>query len=90
MSKFTTKSVISARILFAAAALLTATGCSDDDKAPEAEKKQSFERIMELMQSMQILGNPPSDLVGESNKGPLDFDAQGNPFMKDPEQCKMS
>ena len=62
----------------------------DLDKAPEAEKKQSFERIMELMQSMQMLGNPPSDLVGESNKGPLDFDAQGNPFMKDPEQCKMS
>ena len=36
------------------------------------------ERVFALMQKMQALGQPPKELVGESELG-LAFDEQGNP-----------
>ncbi|KAH3704464.1 peroxisomal biogenesis factor 19-like [Dreissena polymorpha] len=41
-------------------------------------KKQRFETIMDLMQKMQDLGQPPKEIVGDMAPG-LDFDANGVP-----------
>ena len=50
---------------------------AEDDE----EKSAHFERIMDLMHSMQLLGNPPKELVGEA----------GTDFMPGlPDQCKVS
>ncbi|XP_045210492.2 peroxisomal biogenesis factor 19-like [Mercenaria mercenaria] len=44
----------------------------------EEVKKQRFEKIMDMMQKMQDLGQPPKDIVGDMAPG-LDFDANGVP-----------
>lgn len=41
-------------------------------------KTQRFERLMDLMQQMQELGQPPKDIVGEMAPG-LEFDQNGLP-----------
>lgn len=60
----------------------------------EAVKRERFDQVLQLMQKMQDLGQPPSELVGEMGPG-LQFDAQGNPMMPpdlniaDPSQCSL-
>ncbi|XP_006817709.1 peroxisomal biogenesis factor 19-like [Saccoglossus kowalevskii] len=41
-------------------------------------KKERFERIMQTVQKMESLGQPPKDLVGEMAPG-IEFDDHGNP-----------
>lgn len=66
----------------------------ETDVDAEAVKRERFDRVLQLMQKMQDLGQPPSDLVGEMGPG-LQFDAQGNPMMPpglniaDPNQCSL-
>ncbi|XP_037069616.1 peroxisomal biogenesis factor 19-like [Pollicipes pollicipes] len=43
----------------------------------EAERARQ-ERVFQLMQQMQALGQPPKELVGESDLG-IQFDSEGNP-----------
>ncbi|XP_037069605.1 peroxisomal biogenesis factor 19-like [Pollicipes pollicipes] len=43
----------------------------------EAERARQ-ERVFQLMQQMQALGQPPKELVGESDLG-IQFDSDGNP-----------
>ena len=59
----------------------------------EFEKAEpDSEQVMDLMQKMQNLGNPPKDLVGDAGNLPGSLDAQGNPVFPSelPEQCKLS
>ncbi|WAR06583.1 PEX19-like protein [Mya arenaria] len=52
----------------------------DKEKSTDTDdmKKQRFEQIMEMMQKMQDLGQPPKEIVGDMAPG-LDFDANGVP-----------
>lgn len=47
------------------------------EDTPEV-KNQRFEKLMDLMQQMQELGQPPKDIVGEMAPG-LEFDQNGMP-----------
>ncbi|KAK3609614.1 hypothetical protein CHS0354_038617 [Potamilus streckersoni] len=50
-------------------------------------KKKRFERVMDMMQKMQDLGQPPEDIVGNMAPG-LEFDEDGLPKMPNsPEGC---
>lgn len=66
----------------------------ETDADAEAVKRERFDQVLQLMQKMQDLGQPPSELVGEMGPG-LQFDAQGNPMMPpdlniaDPSQCSL-
>lgn len=45
----------------------------------EEEKAEQFEKVMNLMQAMQMLGNPPKEICGEVPPG-----------MPGPDQCRTS
>ncbi|KAK7497144.1 hypothetical protein BaRGS_00011674 [Batillaria attramentaria] len=49
----------------------------EPEDTPEV-KNQRFEKLMDLMQQMQELGQPPKDIVGEMAPG-LEFDQNGMP-----------
>ncbi|XP_041373219.1 peroxisomal biogenesis factor 19-like [Gigantopelta aegis] len=51
---------------------------SESDSETEDAKRQRFEKLMDLMQQMQELGQPPKDIVGEMAPG-LEFDENGMP-----------
>ncbi|KAL3886290.1 hypothetical protein ACJMK2_026297 [Sinanodonta woodiana] len=56
---------------------------SDSDQV----KKTRFQRVMDMMQKMQDLGQPPEDIVGDMAPG-LEFDEDGLPKMPNsPESC---
>ncbi|XP_070182579.1 peroxisomal biogenesis factor 19-like [Littorina saxatilis] len=44
----------------------------------DSVKTQRFEKLLDLMQQMQELGQPPKDIVGEMAPG-LEFDENGMP-----------
>ncbi|XP_060073108.1 peroxisomal biogenesis factor 19-like [Ylistrum balloti] len=50
----------------------------EKDSETEEVKKLRFERIVDKMQKMQELGQPPKDIVGDMAPG-LDFDENGMP-----------
>ena len=53
-------------------------GVFEEEGEGAAEGGSRQERVFALMQKMQALGQPPKELVGESDLG-LAFDEQGNP-----------
>ncbi len=55
---------------------------SDDDGE---EKKRQFDKVMNLMQAMQMLGNPPKEICGEAPNVAGMMGGGGGP-----DQCKMS
>lgn len=61
----------------------------EEEKESDSEdvKKTRFDKVMDLMQKMQDLGQPPSEIVGDMAPG-LEFDANGVPkFPGSPEAC---
>ena len=62
---------------------------SESESDSESQRKENFEKVMNLMQEMQALGHPPKELTGD-NTSNLQFDAYGNPIFPDgmnPNQC---
>lgn len=53
------------------------------DSDSEEVKRKRFEKVLELMQKMQDLGQPPTELVGDIGPVPQSF----GPAAQDPSQC---
>ncbi|XP_042226228.1 peroxisomal biogenesis factor 19-like [Homarus americanus] len=54
----------------------------EQEKDSDEARGQRFEKIMQLMQKLQEMGQPPKELVGDM--GPmLNFDEAGNPVLPD-------
>lgn len=69
---------------------LMKTICQEFEKETTADsedtKNHRFKRILELMQEMQELGQPPKEILGEMAPG-LEFDANGFPKLLNSNQC---
>ncbi|XP_022097577.1 peroxisomal biogenesis factor 19-like [Acanthaster planci] len=71
--------------------------CSEYESETATEspdvKQQRMTRIMDLIQEMEGLGQPPTDIIGEGGTGPgLQFDRQGIPKipgMPEGDQCSI-
>ncbi len=57
-----------------------------DDDDGEEDKQRQFEKVMNLMQAMQMLGNPPKEICGEAPPGGVLPGMGGG----GPDQCKQS
>jgi len=65
---------------------------AEKERDSEAVKKARFQEVMELMQEMQGLGQPPRELTGDQTPA-IQFDQAGNPILPgltgDPSQCSI-
>ncbi|GBP58721.1 Peroxisomal biogenesis factor 19 [Eumeta japonica] len=50
----------------------------EQESDPEDVKRKRFETVLELMQKMQDLGQPPTELVGDMGSAPTGFMAPNN------------
>ncbi|KAM3955074.1 peroxisomal biogenesis factor 19 [Aphomia sociella] len=58
----------------------------EQESDPEDVKRKRFEKVLDLMQKMQDLGQPPTELVGDIGAPPAGFAA---PVGQDPSQCSV-
>ncbi|KAL8560854.1 hypothetical protein ACOMHN_063244 [Nucella lapillus] len=67
-------------------------GVYEEEKGDDSAevKTQRFEKLLDLMQKMQELGQPPKDIVGDMAPG-LEFDENGMPKLPgmDSSQCRL-
>lgn len=58
----------------------------EQESDPDDVKRKRFEKVLDLMQKMQDLGQPPTELVGDIGVPPAGFAA---PVGQDPSQCNL-